>query len=322
VGGVGLALDFELHRWWRRILSSHAPPCGSKSVAIPPWKRIRALRLHFAIRSQRRLKSFGNRASNAKAAMVPPSLFAYLIVSTLAIQLGNAQSPAPTSSAPKSTVLTQHVLHPAHKDILVPGSISTIRWEVNSHFTNVTLQLWDNTSWGYSRDLLSPCIPWGRNPFCGTIATHVPNTGSLDWYIPNPANGSLGYGFPRDEQVYWVKIFVEDYLHDEIGNRRPVVSWSQNFAFAADGESGSVVDDEPSTTNSEGVPVYVTDRQSATMGSSAASTVTSTSVSAKTTATTSLPKGGSVAPPTQGEASTLKGSMWLSGALSLVLGFI
>jgi len=254
--------------------------------------------------------------------LLPPSLLAYLIVSILAIQPSNAQSATPTSSAPKPSVLTQHIYHPAHKDILVPGSISTIRWTANPHFQNVTLQLWDNTSWGYSRDLLSPCIPWGRNSFCGTIATHTPNTGSFDWYIPNPANGSLGHGFPRDEQVFWVKIFVEDYLNEEIGNKRPVVSWSQNFAFAADGESGSVVDDDQSGTSSEGVPVYVSDGQSSATNSGAGTASTTATISTTATTTRPFSNAGSVAQPTQGAANSLKGRIWLSGPWWLALGFI
>jgi hypothetical protein len=112
---------------------------------------------------------------------------------------------------------------------------------------------------------------------------------------------------------------VEDYLNKDIGNQRPVVSWSQNFAFAADGESGSVVDDGPSGTNSDGVPVYVTDGQSATTSLAVASTTATTRATA--TATKSVPDVR-LAPPAQGEAYSLKGGMWVSGALWFALGFM
>lgn len=238
--------------------------------------------------------------------MVPPLFLAYLIFNIFAIQQCQAQFS-------QSPVLTQHILHPAHKDVLVPGSVSTIRWNANTHFKNVTLQLWDNTSWGYSHDLLTPCYPWGRNSFCGTIATHVPNTGSYDWTIPNPANGTLGFGFPRNETVFYVKIFVEDYIKEELGNRHPVVSWSQNFAFAADGQGGTVGDDAP--TNSSTVPVYVTEHMHATAtGSKGAPTTTGL-----TPTRTGARSGKATA---KGEAVALGGGMWLPGALLVALSLV
>ncbi|KAF2683859.1 hypothetical protein K458DRAFT_43206 [Lentithecium fluviatile CBS 122367] len=261
---------------------------------------------------------FGSFASKVRAVMVPLSLVALLLVAPLGFQSCYAQSSASTSVPSPQPVLTQHITHPTHKDVLVPGSVSTIRWNANVHFKNVTLQLWDKTSWGYSHDLLTPCFPWGRNPFCGTIAYHAPNTGSFDWQIPNPANGSLGYGFPRNEQVFWVKIFVEDYVNEEIGNRHPVVSWSQNFAFAADGESGTVVNDEGTTTSSEGVPVLVTNSKSAT--SSLGPTTTAAAASA--TPTGSSPNRALMSPAAQSEALKLERDILLLAVLSLALEFI
>jgi hypothetical protein len=246
-------------------------------------------------------------------AMLHSSLTAYIFV---IIQLVCAQSSTQLTSAPAPSVLTQHIVHPAHKDILVPGSTSTIQWDANDHFKNVTLQLWDHTSWGYSHDLLTPCFPWGRNSFCGTIAMHVPNTGSFEWYIPNPTNGSLGYGFPRDEQVFWVKIFVEDYINEEIGNHLPVVSWSQNFAFAADGESGTIVD--ATTTSTDGIPVLVTQQSSATSNLGATSTIATTSATAKSPSA----HESTMLPSAQGDALKLKGSVPLLGVMFLASGFL
>ncbi|KAJ4360456.1 uncharacterized protein N0V89_001019 [Didymosphaeria variabile] len=170
-----------------------------------------------------------------------------LIFSNL-IRPGTAQ--LPTSKA--TSALTQHFIHPIRGDVLLPGSIFTIRWEANTIFKNVTFQLWDKTSWGFARDLLSPCHPWARNPFCGTIAVSAPNTGSFEWLVPNPQNGSSGFGFPRGERAYWIKMYVEDYVHAEIGNTDPVLSYSQNFAFAKAGNVGTLVTEQEGPTSTSG----------------------------------------------------------------------
>ncbi|KAK7188401.1 hypothetical protein PSPO01_05592 [Paraphaeosphaeria sporulosa] len=164
------------------------------------------------------------------------------------IHLTTAQ--LPTSKA--TSALTQPFLHPIRGDVLLPGSIFTIQWDANPAFKNITLQLWDKTSWGFARDLLSPCHPWARNPFCGTIAASAPNTGSFAWLVPNPQNGTLGFGFPRGEHAYWVKMYVEDYLQPGIGNKDPVLSYSQNFAFAREGEAAILVTVQPTATSGEG----------------------------------------------------------------------
>jgi len=184
--------------------------------------------------------------------MLPPPHLLFLLV-CIAFTIQPALCQLPTNKA--TSALTQHFLHPARGDVLVPGSIFTIKWQPNSHFRNITLQLWDKTPWGFSRDLLAPCHPWSRSPFCGSIAANAPNTGTYEWHIPNPLNGSLGFGFPRDEPSYWIKMYVEDYVHEEIGNKDPVVSYSQNFAFAKDGEPGTVVSDGPVPTAADGEPV-------------------------------------------------------------------
>lgn len=180
-----------------------------------------------------------------------------IILTALAL-LTTAQIPTSKATSP----LTQRFLHPIRNDILLPGSTFTIQWTPNPAFHNITLQLWDKTSWGFSRDLLSPCRPWNRSPFCGTIASSAPNTGTFNWTVPNPQNGSMGFGFPRGEPAYWIKMYVEDYLQESVGNTEPVVSYSQNFAFARVGERGvtaTETDEATSTGVDPGPPtVYVT----------------------------------------------------------------
>ncbi|KAF2437878.1 hypothetical protein P171DRAFT_505587 [Karstenula rhodostoma CBS 690.94] len=170
-----------------------------------------------------------------------------LLVSNL-IHLTTAQ--LPTSKA--TPVDTQPFRHPIHGDVLLPGSVFTIEWEANPAFHNVTLQLWDKTSWGFARDLLAPCHPWARNPFCGTIAASAPNTGAFAWLVPDPRNGSLAAGFPRGERAYWVKMYVDDYLQPAVGNADPVLSYSRNFAFAREGEAARLVTGAPTVTSGEG----------------------------------------------------------------------
>ncbi|KAL5434396.1 hypothetical protein PMIN06_011403 [Paraphaeosphaeria minitans] len=145
-----------------------------------------------------------------------PHLHTLLIMTLL--HLTTAQ-PATSKATP---ALTQPFLHPLHGEVLLPGSIFTIQWQPNPAFQHITLQLWDTTAWGFARDLLSPCHPpWPRNPFCGTIAAAALNTGAFAWRVPDARNGSLGFGFPRGELVYWVKMFVEDYVQPGIGNEGP-----------------------------------------------------------------------------------------------------
>lgn len=239
-------------------------------------------------------------------------LFASLVFVLLSLaHSSTAQLPTPQATS----VLTQHFIHPIRGDVLLPGSIFTIRWDLNPAFKNLTLQLWDKTSWGFSRDLLSPCHPWARNPFCGTIATSAPNTGSFDWTVPNPPNGSLGYGFPRGEKAFWVKMYVEDYMHEEIGNVDPVLSYSQNFAFAKEGEAPVLATEEASSTVPERGPptVYVTVIDNGT----ATATSTGTGGSVKETATATRMRNGTAMVPVEGKASRI-GYNVLGGILLLL----
>ncbi|PVH99685.1 hypothetical protein DM02DRAFT_656160 [Periconia macrospinosa] len=164
---------------------------------------------------------------------------------------------SPTSPAQALTSLSsptapasgsQHFIHPAKNDVLTLGSTLTIRWTEITYYKYVTIQLWDHTSHGFSHDLLTSCSPFSRKT-CGNIATHAPNTGSFEWKIPVPVNGtnSAGHAFPRGEKVFWLRMFVEDYVQNSIGNKVPVVSYSQGFAFAKEGESGTTVSVDVST---------------------------------------------------------------------------
>lgn len=248
-------------------------------------------------------------------ASLPLSMLLVLLNFLLFLQPTHGQSPSPTPTAAGPSVISQPIIHPARRDILAPGTTFTITWLPNPHFKNVTLQLWDKTSWGYSRDLLTGCIPWLRNPFCGTIAKHAPNTGTYDWMIPNPQNGSLGFGFPRDDRVFWIKMYVEDYVNTDIGNQDPVLSYSQNFAFAKPGESGTTVTD--TMTSSDGsnmVTVYVTADGTMTSGGGATGATTTPSV------TGGAPKNGTGPLAAQGAATRLQRS--IPGALLLLLGLI
>lgn len=133
--------------------------------------------------------------------------------------------------------VTQPIHHPNANDTLTPGSTFTITWTPNTHFANVTLELWDKTTWGYSRDFGDLCYRW-VNPFCGTIASHAPNTGSFEWHIPKP-----GSDFPRGIQVFWIKMYVDDYQKPEINNTDPVLSYSESFEFEL--EPGQIVSGQP-----------------------------------------------------------------------------
>ena len=219
----------------------------------------------------------------------------------------------PTSKA--TSVITQRFIHPTRGDVLLPGSVFTIKWEPNANFKNITLQLWDKTSWGFSRDLLSSCHPWDRNPFCDTIASDAPNTGSFDWMIPNPQNGSLGFGFPRGQRAYWIKMYVEDYVQADIGNDLPVLSYSHNFAFAKEGEAGTLVTEEATSTVFDSGPptVYVTVSDDATATTNDVGTVSETAASTRLRNATNLL-------PLEGSGSKITRSM-LSG-LMLLLGLL
>lgn len=253
------------------------------------------------------------------ATMDLPFRLAFLFLVILYASLVQSQSSTPTSTGP--SVLTQPIVHPTRGDIIEPGSTFTIKWEQNDHFQNVTLQLWDKTSWGYSRDLAGACDPWGGNPFCGNIASHAPNTGSFDWQVPDPANGTLGFGFPRGERVFWVKLYVEDYVKEDINNKDPVLAYSSNFAFAKDGEPGTTVSEPMTSTSLEGDSpgtVFVTVYDSTTAG--VGMTATGTGPTVSVTATRAPAKNDTAPSLAEGKASRPGRSV--VSALLLMLGLL
>ncbi|KAF2011073.1 hypothetical protein BU24DRAFT_413754 [Aaosphaeria arxii CBS 175.79] len=202
------------------------------------------------------------------------------------IPLVTSQAPTPSSTQP--SIIEQPIFRPTREDVLIPGGTFKIEWTPDKHFENVTLELWDKTSWGYSRDFGSLCYHW-VNPFCGTIASHAPNNGSFEWQIPKP-----GSDFPRGERVYWIKMYVDDYIKPDIGNKDPVLSYSPNFMFIP--ENGEIPPPEQQTiTNTMSSPptlwpspetvfVTVTDGSFITGAPPVAFTTTSLSSNASQTA--------------------------------------
>ncbi|ORY09823.1 hypothetical protein BCR34DRAFT_656186 [Clohesyomyces aquaticus] len=172
-----------------------------------------------------------------------PARLTILLLSLITITTAQTTTPPPSTQPSR---VSQTILTPNRTSLLTPGSPFTITWIPDPHFSNITLEIWDKTSWGYSRDFGDLCYHW-VNPFCGTIASHAPNTGSFVWQVPKP-----GSDYPRDAgngtgegtgssgvRVFWIKMYVDDYLKEGY-NRDPVLSYSQNFAFRGDGDSGTV----------------------------------------------------------------------------------
>ncbi|KAF2203082.1 hypothetical protein GQ43DRAFT_439146 [Delitschia confertaspora ATCC 74209] len=133
--------------------------------------------------------------------------------------------------------ITQPIHQPTSSTLLAPNTSLTITWTPDRHFSSVTLELWDSSFYGHARDFgAQPCYHW-PNPFCGTIASHAPNIGAFNWRVPEPMPGREGKGFPpklSGLKLFWIKIYVDDYLKSERGfdNTEPVVSFSERFAFA------------------------------------------------------------------------------------------
>ncbi|KAF2815949.1 uncharacterized protein BDZ99DRAFT_565845 [Mytilinidion resinicola] len=132
-------------------------------------------------------------------------------------------------------ILTSHlaisefnsISKPTAGEVLVAGTTYTIEWKPDIGST-VELQLWDDTYYGYSRAFGDLCYNYLFNPFCGQIATNVSNTGKYEWHIPHQSD------YPRNQPYFWLKMFVNDFYHPELGNTDPVLSYSQNFSFTAE----------------------------------------------------------------------------------------
>ncbi|KAF2491929.1 hypothetical protein BU16DRAFT_541875 [Lophium mytilinum] len=161
--------------------------------------------------------------------------------------------------------LTSHLaiseLNPISKptagEVLVAGTSYTIEWKPDIGST-VELQLWDDTYLGYSREFGDLCYNYLINPFCGQIATNVSNTGKYEWHIPHPSS------YPRNEPYFWIKMFVNDFYHPELGNTDPVLSYSQNFSFAA--EPGMSASSASLAMESSTSSVILPDQPTSTIG--------------------------------------------------------
>ncbi|KAF1954764.1 hypothetical protein CC80DRAFT_549947 [Byssothecium circinans] len=252
-------------------------------------------------------------------------LFMGLLLYASSVRAQTSTQPLPRITGTPS-LLSQHFIHPAKNDVLVTGGTFTIRWTVIPDFNFVTIQLWDKTSYGYSRDLLTPCSHYSRNALCGTISDQVPNTGSFEWQIPSPANNtnSAGYPFPRGEKRFWIKMFVEGYMQNSTGNKEPVISYSQNFAFAKEGEEGTVVSIDTATmTETGGWPLetVVWTTTSLESSSGVGRTVTGKAGTTTTAAVTKIPGGnGTVFGDVEGTG--WRGRQNLVGAGLKILGLV
>lgn len=223
------------------------------------------------------------------------------------------------STAAKSSIIEQPIIHPSSEDTLTAGGIFTIKWKPDGRFSNVTLELWDNSR-GYSRNFGSFCYFY-VNFYCGTIASHVPNSGSFEWRVPKPNNE-----FPRGQKVFWIKIYVDDFLKPEINNKEPIVSYSQHFAFAPEPgqqvstplEQSSLTTALPRTMSLISGSAYVTVHDGANI------TIVPPKAIPTRTTTFSGTKGTSSGPAqatqSQGEASIWRGRV--PAVLSLLLWLI
>jgi hypothetical protein len=149
----------------------------------------------------------------------------------------------------QSFAYPQPILQPTASSTLTPGTTFTVSWNASQHFSNITIELWDNTTTGYSR-LFSPtfssCYRWNP-PYCGNIAVNVPNTGNYDWVIPNPSTDD----WPSQKSAFRIKMYVIDYWKPDVGNLAPVLSFSDWFAFTGNGKADLQDEGGESTTASE-----------------------------------------------------------------------
>jgi hypothetical protein len=119
--------------------------------------------------------------------------------------------------------------------------------------------------------------------------------------------------------VFWVKILVEDFVQSSIGNTEPVLSLSQSFAFAKDGESGTIVSVDVATlTTAGGLPLETVVLSSTDLDSTSTGQVRTTS--ARPTKSSILVKNGTASAPAENIASKMRQS--LLGAFLLLLDLI
>ncbi|KAF2873968.1 hypothetical protein BDV95DRAFT_317680 [Massariosphaeria phaeospora] len=242
-----------------------------------------------------------------RAALPSSSLLLLLALSPIFVRLIAAQTSAPPH--PEPSYISQPILHPTHDDLIEAGGIFSIEWTPDSAFQNVTLEIWDNTSWGYSRDFGSLCYHW-INPFCGTIVSHAPNTGTYEWHVPKP-----GSDFPRGEWVFWIKMYVDDFLHHEIGNTSPVLSYSQTFAFRP--EPGQEI---PTYSETESIPTPTAETSQATNSGSVKNSTTAMMSDPSATPTARSGQNATLPIPSQGSA--FRFAQMVPSFVLLVVGLI
>ena len=224
----------------------------------------------------------------------------------------------PSASATPLPRIHQPILQPNSSTVLTPGTTFLITWTPDTRFQNVTLELWDRTSWGYSRDFGTFCYHY-LNPFCGSIGLHVPNTGNFSWPIPIPQNG-----FPRNDRSFWIKMYVNDFLKPEIGTVDPVVTFSESFAFGSTDGTGWISSTPPiwammqtGTSPGDSSSTVLVTAQDQTVATSSVIALTASSVAS---ATTGFAKKSGLENTSQGVFSR-KGRPWVSG-MGILLGFL
>ena len=162
-----------------------------------------------------------------------PSISSILVLlltfSTLSYASTKTYPHAP-SPGTQSTLYPQPILQPSESTTIAPGTTFTITWRPSYHFSNITLELWDNTTIGYARNFsptFSPCYHWNP-PYCGSIAVNIPNSGSFDWQIPTPTGDPSAWS----GENFRIKMYVVDYWKPDVGNLAPVLSFSDWFTLA------------------------------------------------------------------------------------------
>ena len=102
--------------------------------------------------------------------------------------------------------------------------------------------------------------------------------------------------------MFWVKMYVDDYFHPDIGNEDPVLSYSSNFQFAD--EPGQ--NDDPDPEESSTVPVSSRALPTSTSSVLQPQTVTVTvhDVTSPSGATPTTPFNASVTGPTDRNTSS------------------
>jgi hypothetical protein len=148
---------------------------------------------------------------------------AYLLLDLVAII--SASPEAQGDEKPTQTSNPQPISQPTAGEILEAGTTYTIKWKPIAAIAKVSLEVHDDTAWGYSKGFGELCSGWLINPFCGEIASCVPNTGEYVWEIPRP------YSYPRKDPYFWIELSSCGFYDPDVVSTN---SYSENFGFAAE----------------------------------------------------------------------------------------